>query len=113
MKKFMVLYHAPLEAMKAMQSTTPEEQAKGMESWMQWARECGDKLVDLGTPLMNGQQLSPDGQSKDSNKDVAGYSILQAESIEEAKKLLEGHPHLAWNAECSIEIHETMPLPGT
>jgi uncharacterized protein (DUF302 family) len=61
---------------------------------------------------MNGQQLSPGGQSKNSSKDVAGYSILQAENLEEAKKLLEGHPHLGWNASCSIEVHETMPLPG-
>ncbi len=36
----------------------------------------------------------------------------QAKDIEEAKKLLIGHPHLSWNAACSIEVHETMPLPG-
>lgn len=98
--------------MKQTANSSPEEQAKGMESWMQWAQKCGDKLVDLGNPLINGQKLSPDGQSKNSSKEVAGYSVLQAEDVEEAKSLLEEHPHLAWNAECSIEVHETMPLPG-
>lgn len=112
MKKFIVIYHAPIDAMKQMANTTPEEQKKGMEGWMKWAQKCGSKLVDMGTPLMNGQQLSPDGKSKASSKNVAGYSILQAENLEEAKSLLKGHPHLAWNAECSIEVHETMPLPG-
>ncbi len=107
MKKFIVLYHAPLEAMnEAQKNSTPENQAKGMEGWMKWAERCGNKLVDMGSPLMNGQQLSPGGQSKNSTKDVAGYSILQAENLEEAKKLLEGHPHLGWNASCSIEVHE-------
>ena len=113
MKKFIVLYYAPIDAMKQTEDTTPEEQAKEMEGWMKWAQKCGDKLVDMGAPLMNGQQLSPDGQSKNSDKDIVGYSILQAENMEEAKSLLKGHPHLGgWNAECGIEVHETMPLPG-
>jgi hypothetical protein len=112
MKKFIVLYHAPMDAMQQTANMKPEDQAKGMEAWMEWAKKCGDKLVDLGSPLMNGQQLTPDGKSKASDKNVAGYSILQAENMEEAKRLLQGHPHLGWNAACSIEVHETMPLPG-
>ena len=112
MKKFVVIYHAPADAMEQTANTSPEDQAKGMEQWMKWAQKCGDKLVDLGTPLTNGQQLSPDGKSKNSNKNVAGYSILQAENMDEAKALLKDHPHLGWNAACSIEIHEAMPLPG-
>ncbi len=112
MKKFIVLYHAPVDAMKQTENSSPEEQAKGMELWMQWAQKCGDKLVDIGSPLMNGQKLNPDGKSEGSNKNVVGYSVLQAENIEEAKALLKGHPHLGWNAECAIEVHETMPLPG-
>lgn len=112
MKKFIVLYHAPIDAMKQTAKASPEEQAKGMEGWMKWAQKCGDKLVDMGAPLINGQQLSPDGKSKSSDKSVVGYSVLQAGNIEEAKALLTGHPHLGWNAECAIEVHETMPLPG-
>ncbi len=112
MKKFVVIYHAPADAMEQTANTSPEDQAKGMEQWMKWAQKCGDKLVDLGTPLINGQQLSPDGKSKNSNKNVAGYSILQAENMDEAKALLNDHPHLGWNAACSIEVHESMPLPG-
>ena len=112
MKKFIVIYHTPADAMKQMASTTPEEQKKGMEAWMVWAQKCGNQLVDMGAPLINGQQLSPDGTSKGSDKNVAGYSVLEAENLEEAKGLLKGHPHLAWNADCSIEVHETMPLPG-
>ena len=43
---------------------------------------------------------------------VVGYSILQAENIDDAKALLDGHPHLAWDGACEIEVHEVMPLPG-
>ncbi len=53
-EKFISLYHAPAELMKQTTKTTPEEQAKGMEVWMQWAKKCGNKLVDLGAPHVNG-----------------------------------------------------------
>jgi hypothetical protein len=111
MKKFIVIYHAPQDAMKQTANLPKAEQAKGMEAWMAWAKQCGSKLVDLGSPLAQGQALTPAG-SKPSAKGVAGYSILQAESMDEAKSLLKGHPHLGWNAACSIEVHEVMPLPG-
>ncbi len=112
MKKFIVIYHAPMDAMMETSNQSPEEQAKGMEAWMVWAKKCGDKLVDIGSPLMNGMQLSHDGHHAPSTKNVAGYSVLQAEDMDEAISLLQDHPHLAWNAACSIEVHETMPLPG-
>jgi len=111
MKKYIVLYTAPIEASAQMAQVPKEEQAKGMELWMQWAKKCGDKLVDLGSPLAGGQKLSPSG-STSSDLNIAGYSILEAEDMEDAKKLLEGHPHLGWNAACTIEVYETMPIPG-
>ncbi len=112
MKKFIILYHAPGEALAKMAAPTPEEMKKGMEPWMAWAAKCGDKLVDMGTPLMGGQRLNPDGGSAASARGVCGYSILNANDMAEAKSLLKGHPHLGWAADCEIEVHEATPLPG-
>lgn len=112
MKKYIVIYHAPDELMAQSANASPEEMEKGMEPWMAWAAKCGDQLVDLGNPLMGGQKLLPDGNSLSSARGVVGYSILQAESMDAAKSLLLGHPHLEWNAACEIEVHEVMPLPG-
>ena len=110
MKKFIVIYYAPAELMEGMSNATPEEMQKGMEAWMAWAAKCGDGLVDLGTPLANGSSVTPAGSSA-SSKDVTGYSILQAESMEAAQQMLQGHPHLGWGAGCEIEVYESMPLP--
>ena len=112
MKKFVVLYHAPASALAETANLSSEEQAKGMEAWGEWADRLGDKLVDMGNPLINGEEIGANGERRTSDKNVSGYSILQAESLEEAKGLLENHPHLAWNPENSIEVHEEMPLPG-
>ena len=78
---------------------------------MAWAAKCGSALVDFGTPLGGGQKLSKSGSSPTDNN-VVGYSILQAEDMEGAKALLQGHPHLDWANGCEIEVHESMAVPG-
>ena len=83
---------------------------EGMEAWMTWAESCGDGLVDIGSPLGNGLTVTDSGSSQ-SEKGVAGYSILQADSMEGALALLQGHPHLGWAEGCEIEVHECLPLP--
>jgi len=110
MKKFIVIYRVPAGAMDKMKESSPEDIKKGMEAWMEWAKKCGDGLVDLGTPLGNGEKVTKSG-STPSDGQVAGYSILQAEDMDAAKSMLEGHPHLDWDAACEIEIHEALPLP--
>lgn len=112
MKKFMITYHAPDELLAQTANPDPEEAAKGMEPWMAWAKKCGKHLVDLGNPLTDGQTLHHDGSSEASKRQVCGYSMLQAENMEEARKLLAGHPHLEWDASCEIEVHESLPMPG-
>lgn len=111
MKKFMVIYHAPAAAMKQMEGASDEDMKKGMEPWMAWAKRCGSGLVDMGTPLGDGQKVTKSGTTP-SDKSVVGYSILQAESMDEAVKMLQGHPHLDWVDGCEVEVHESLPLPG-
>jgi hypothetical protein len=94
-----------------MGSSSPEDMKKGMEAWNAWAEKCGSGLVDLGQPLANGMRVTPGGTSP-SDRGVAGYSILQAEDINGAVAMLQGHPHLGWDDSCDIEVHEAMPLPS-
>lgn len=94
-----------------MGNITPEEAKKGMEPWFTWKEKVGDGMVDMGTPLGNGMKVTKDGTSP-SEKEVVGYSILQANSIDEAVKMLKDHPHLDLVDGCSIEVHESLPLPG-
>jgi len=111
MKKYIVLYHAPAEAAAKMANVSPEEAQKGMEPWMKWAEKVGNGMVDLGTPLGNGQKVTKKDVSP-STKEVVGYTILQANSMDDAVEMLKGHPHLDWVEGCSVEVHEALPLPG-
>jgi hypothetical protein len=113
MKKFIITYNAPIDAAWKTAESTPEEMEEGMKAWMAWAQKCGDKLVDFGTPLGNGVSIGPGGSSVISESKIIGYSILQAESMDEVTVLLKDHPHLDWNAACEIEVHESLPVPGS
>ena len=110
MKKFVVIYYAPTSNVEQMSAASPEEMQKVMGGWMDWIAKCGDALVDIGTPLGDGQQLSKSGSSP-SDKNVTGYSIMQAEDIQRAIALLQGHPHLEMGSGFEIEVHESMPMP--
>jgi hypothetical protein len=112
-KRFLIVYHAPLEAMEQTMNVTPEQQEAGMALWQAWAERVSNNLADLGAPLINGKRLTAEGTSTPSTKDVTGYSLLQAEDWDELQRLLEGHPHLSgWHPEATIEVHEVMLLPG-
>ncbi|MCH7972042.1 MAG: hypothetical protein IH960_13545 [Chloroflexi bacterium] len=109
MTKFIVIYYMPAAVVEQMQSMTPEQMQAGMEPWMKWAEECGDGLVDMGTPLSNGQNVSASG-STPSKREVTGFSILQAEDMAAAQAMLTGHPHFGYGEGCEIEVHESMPM---
>jgi len=112
-KRFLIIYHAPIEAMAQTANVSSEQQEAGMALWKAWAEKVGSRLADLGAPLMNGKSLKPNGSSAPSRKEVAGYSLLDAADWEEVMDLLEGHPHISgWHPDATIEIHEPMLLPG-
>jgi hypothetical protein len=112
-KTFLIIYHAPMDAMVQTSEMSPEQQAAGMALWQAWAERAGSKLLDMGAPLMNGKRLAAQSEPAPSTRDVSGYSLVSADDWDEVMSLLEGHPHISgWHPDATIEIHETMALPG-
>lgn len=106
MKKFLVLYEAPATAMAQMAKATPDQMKQGMDLWMKWKNANEKSILDLGTPVGNGAHLKKGGSSP-----VVGYSIIQAPSMDAAKKILDNHPHFHTQGG-SIEVFEFLPMPG-
>lgn len=48
----------------------------------------------------------------DSTSKIAGYSVLQGESVGDVTALLENHPHFMSPGEPSIVVLEYLPVPG-
>ncbi len=111
MKKFLVLYMAPVASFdQIMKNTTPEQQKAGMEAWMVWGKKAAGSIVDMGAPLGKSLKVTPAGATPTTN-DLGGYSILQGESKEAVATTLTGHPHFMMPGGF-IEIVELMPVPG-
>lgn len=106
MKKFLAIYYAPAEVMQQMATATPEQKQEGMKPWMNWMDKFKANIEDVGAPALPALAITPNGKWGTSHKDVTGYSIVKADSADAAKKLFEGHPHLATAPGCSIEFSE-------
>jgi hypothetical protein len=113
MKKFMVLYMATAaDFEKAMKDSTPEQQKKGMEAWMQWMNSHKGAIVDNGAPLGKTRRVDAKGMS-DTKNGIGGYTIVQAETHDAAAKLFgKDHPHLAWMPGAWVEVMEIRSIPG-
>ena len=110
MGNFVAIYYAPQSVREQAQSMSAEDMQAGMKAWGEWAARCGDALVYPGSALMGGLRLTESG-STPGQSDVIGYSVLQAEDMDAAVALLEGHPHLGWGNGCEIEVFQAMPMP--
>ena len=107
MKKFLVLYRAPISASEQMAKVTPEQGKQGMELWQAWGMKAAASIVDMGSPLE--RVASTAGPASPGH--IGGFSIMQATSVDALKKTMEGHPHFRMPGG-SIEIFEFLSLPG-
>ena len=110
MKKYLVLYKAPIAEMdKMMQNSTPEQMKAGMDEWVRWARKHPE-IVDIGAPLGKNKRVRQSGASDERN-DIGGYSFVEAESREAAAKIFQDSPHFQLPG-AYIEVMECVQMLG-
>ena len=109
--KFIALYLAPTPAIDEMMAkSTPEQMKAGMEAWMTWMKDHQDALVEFGAPLGKNKRVTGEGIASVRNE-VTGYTIVWADSQDEAAELFEEHPHLQIPG-AYIDVLPVMPIPG-
>jgi len=90
---------------------TDEERGRVMEAWTAWFADLGSAVKDGGNPFTPvSKTIAADGSISDTadSPPASGYSIITAESLDEALGLAKGCPVLQGGA--SVEIHETFPV---
>jgi hypothetical protein len=107
MGKYMILYRSTMSPEEQM--AAPGAAEAGMQEWMSWAGRAGSALVDMGSPV---GPVATEGAAGDTGVAVCGFSILEADSPDAVKGLLEGHPHLSAPGGSFIEVLEYLPIPG-
>lgn len=107
MAQFILLYKGPATPMEEM---TPDKSEEITKAWQDWMDEIGVSLVEMGSPMAKGVTVIDDG-TEDVATELTGYSIIEADSLEDAKKLLHNHPFLSdSNGDYAIEIFELQPV---
>lgn len=110
MKKFLLLYMAPVSAEEQMKNTNPEDGKKMMEVWTKWYEKAGPAIVDGGMPT---QKVATVGNANGNSEGfIGGYSIVQAENVDEVKEMVKDHPHLMMPGGASIDILELLQMQG-
>jgi len=99
----MFLYRAPAQPKAEM---TPEEAQERSAAFGAWMAKVGGALVDVGCPFGTSVSVRDDG-AEAAALDLIGYSMLEAEDLDEAKAFTVGLPLLAGGTGvCSVEIFE-------
>jgi hypothetical protein len=114
MPKYMVLYRSSVPAGEQMGGDDPKAAQAGMELWMKWAGRVGGAITDMGSPLGSVVTVTPSGPTAAGAGSplIGGFSVLEADSVDTVKKLLDDHPHFHAPGDPSIEVLEFLPIPG-
>jgi hypothetical protein len=80
------------------------EQKKVMEAWGKWMGELGPALADGGNPFTKqAKTIASDGKVSDGPMGTAsGYSVVKANSMDEAVKMAQGCPVLMGGAKVMV-----------
>ncbi len=110
MKKFLALYMAPVGSMdEMMKNMTPEMKEQQNASWKTWMEAKKDSMAEMGAPVGKNMRARASGVEAVRNE-VGGYSIVQAETQEEAAKLFMDNPMLMGMPSAYVEVLEIMPM---
>jgi len=108
MSRYLYLYRGPATPMEEF---TPEQSAEQLQAWGQWMGRVGSALVDGGAPFGARSAVADDGTSPVAS-DLNGYTIVEADDLDAARSLLEGHPFLSeGKGRFAVEVFELVPMP--
>jgi len=86
---------------------TPEETDIEIGRWQKWFDDIGSTIVDPGNPVGMSRTVSADGVTDDGGANpLSGYTIIHAESIDQAVALAKACPILGDGTIEVAEIHD-------
>ena len=87
-----------------------EEQAKVMADWGAWYEKLGAAIVDGGNPFGASKTVSGDGVSDGpkSSPPATGYTVISADSLDEAVAKVQDHPHIKHGGQ--VSVYETFQM---
>ena len=83
----------------------------GIQAWHKWVADHGDSIAEMGSPLGKTKRADRNGISETRNE-MGAWTVVKANSHEEAAKLFLDHPHFMIFPGDRVEVMECLPIPG-
>ena len=101
-----------------MENSTPEQMKELMGAWGAWFQEleASGNLRSPGSALVpGGAVVTANGVATDQalaevKELVGGYSVIAAESLEEAAEIAKGSPHLLDGTDCTVDVRPIIQM---
>ncbi len=103
MKNYVMIYYNN----GTRQGVSPEE---SKAEWGAWFGKLGDSIVDAGNPFgSGGKAVEKSGVSTIKNHPATGYTIVKANSLDDAVELAKDCPVLE-EPDGAVRVYETLPM---
>jgi hypothetical protein len=104
MAKYLFVYHGGKQPSSAADAKTV------MDAWGAWFGSLGSAVIDGGNPVGKSSTVRSDGSLVDGGgaNPVSGYSLIEASSLEDARKKAAGCPLLKVGG--TIEVAQAMDM---
>jgi hypothetical protein len=89
-------------------ASTPAEQKKSMDEWMNWFKDQGKALVETGNPTMPYKNVSKSGVKTITGKKVTGYSVFKADNLDADIAIAKTSPQMDGGEIAVYQIIPTM-----
>ena len=87
---------------------TPAAQEAAMQAWGAWFGTLGNAVTDPGNPFGGAVTVSSNGVTNGGAAGASGYTVVTADSLDEAATLAKGCPVLTGGG--AVEIYEAIPM---
>jgi hypothetical protein len=87
---------------------TPEAQEQAMQAWGAWFATLGDRVTDMGNPFGASTTVKSGGIATGGSSGLGGYSLVQADSLQDAAANASGCPVLQTGG--SVEVYEALEM---
>ena len=87
---------------------TAEAQQESMQAWGAWFGSLGSSVSDMGNQFGASATVKSGGAVSGSALNAGGYSIISADSLEDATAKAAGCPVLSGGG--TVEVYEALPM---
>jgi hypothetical protein len=90
-------------------SEDEDERNAQYAQWGKWFQELGSAVVDGGPAMGSAKTVDPDGTVSDGgSRALSGYSVVSADSLDEAVELARGCPVLEIGG--AVDVYEAIGM---